>query len=594
MPDLCRIVSVARRRAAGEHGFTLIESVMTLGLFFLATLALVMSLNTGVRGVITGRQRTTANSVAKDVLEEIRAAGYGRIGHRLHPPADRDATLDDDTGNGAALDYDAVTHSYTYEATGEPLADGGNNPAVPQHHWSGTLDGTPYEVWAYVTAVSPATGEPHKRVTVEVEFGRVQYDAAAVENRVRLSSLVFADGGGAGSLGDGLTEATVEADAGVLRITGDLDGVALESIHLWYPHVRGDLSTHLVDEVSGWARSSRLRVHDTSGLLETESTGCTQSGDVIDCPVAEVSTAADDDPWTTGVDDYDTDSASESARRVDAGGVYTLDLGGSGTVESTSTVCAGLACGPLFGSPAESDGHPDQVHRGVGPSDVAFDLRLGDDDDCDDDGCVKGSLAESDGSIEARARIDQDSVSSSRLTRPSGRLEYPEIRLITLQDPTPLELVDTSVITVSAFSVDAEAPVGPTAGVPRIDGSLVEVEVVETTALDDGAVRSFTFTPGEDTLDESAAAEFTLDVAGGLTTVSVEVSVVARAGTTAFSEDPPGTTTDARAELGDGWFVITADVEIVRGAIAIADLHLELDYGQLLTCGAYGEAGTCA
>ena len=164
----------ARRRVADEGGFTILESVIALSLIFSVLVVLLGGLTTGVRGVVIGRQRGVALALANEILEDARARAYGAVGHDL----DSDPTLATDpliTGTSPNLVYTGVTPP-------EPLAgssvDAGaaggtnTNPLFPfsPHTYTQQRDGSRYTTSVYVTTITPASGDPFKRISVTVSW----------------------------------------------------------------------------------------------------------------------------------------------------------------------------------------------------------------------------------------------------------------------------------------------------------------------------------------------------------------------------------------------------------------------------------------
>src|SRR5437763_334731 len=163
-----------RRRVADEGGFTILESVIALSLIFSVLVVLLGGLTTGVRGVVIGRQRGVALALANEILEDARARAYGEVGHDF----DSDPTLATDpliTGTSPNLVYNGVTPP-------EPLAgssvDAGaaggtnTNPLFPfsPHTYTQQRDGSKYTTSVYVTTVTPASGDPFKRISVTVSW----------------------------------------------------------------------------------------------------------------------------------------------------------------------------------------------------------------------------------------------------------------------------------------------------------------------------------------------------------------------------------------------------------------------------------------
>jgi len=164
----------ARRRVADEGGFTILESVIALSLIFSVLVVLLGGLTTGVRGVVIGRQRGVALALANEILEDARARAYLEVGHDF----DSDPTLATDpliTGTSPNLVYTGVTPP-------EPLAgssvDAGaaggtnTNPLFPfsPHTYTQQRDGSRYTTSVYVTTITPASGDPFKRISVTVSW----------------------------------------------------------------------------------------------------------------------------------------------------------------------------------------------------------------------------------------------------------------------------------------------------------------------------------------------------------------------------------------------------------------------------------------
>ncbi len=178
---LARWRAARRCRAClgADRGFTLIESVIALGLLFTVVLGLLGALTSGVKGVVAGRQRTVATSIANEVMEQARARSYGEVGH-----TSSDATL--------ATDSNLVTSGTSYTYNGEVLAGTslqGTNPPFNPHVWTRTDNNSTYTVKVYVTMVTPSAGSAYKRVTVSVSWASSQYKS--VVKQVRVSSFLY-------------------------------------------------------------------------------------------------------------------------------------------------------------------------------------------------------------------------------------------------------------------------------------------------------------------------------------------------------------------------------------------------------------------
>src|ERR1044072_3011430 len=68
--------TMPEERSANEAGFTIVESLIALGLVFSVMVGLLATVNIGVRGIVTGRQRSVAVSIANEVMETGRTRHY--------------------------------------------------------------------------------------------------------------------------------------------------------------------------------------------------------------------------------------------------------------------------------------------------------------------------------------------------------------------------------------------------------------------------------------------------------------------------------------------------------------------------------------
>lgn len=582
--------SRARHGARGEGGFTVAEALVGLGLVFTATLFLMGSLTTGIRGLLTGRQRLTATSVAKEHIEDLRRACYDRIGHDLD-----DATLATDD------DLDDSSGTWVYQPTGEDLVGArtssgcSGDAAVPVHHVTGqTRDDTPYEVWTYVTSVEPSgagNGLRHKRITVVVRWDNEQYGADTIDPRIRLSTLVFEHdtipgaGGSGGGPGGGtpqhpIIQADATVDAGTTTITGTLAEVGgsstavFDPMRIEMPRSYAFLRTFLAvsEEVTGWAKSPRTTVTETWSS-PSPPPGCTQSGASITCSEVTASTKADD-VENNGVERHDSDRATASSNTMSEA-LWDATFGG-GSADSDSTVCAGHAsCGGLAPSstyyPADGNEKPRGVDIGRGDdlASVGFDLGGG----------IKGSLVGV-GDVRGETDVEQDQITSStRKTRSSAVGVYPATSLLSIANTDLLGYGTVlDVVSVSAFDMEAFAEIGPTStGADcRTRAGAVTVTVLGPNGLTDIAVDCKTAT--NETRSGSVLILNPDDQQVGAVTTEVTITSKALSETEQIED---GEYRLARAELED-WLTITAGVTITAGGIEVFEIDVILDYGDLV------------
>ena len=297
----------SRRSAVGrslrdQTGFTIVESLIALGLVFGVLVGLVATLNIGVRGIITGRQRSVAVSIANEVMETARSRSYADVGHDL----DSDPTLASD----AAIQGTVPNLSYTDLSPGpaEPLVgsvvDAGaaagstSNPLFPfsPHRWPTVRQATTYTTSVYVSRVVPPTGDPYRRITVIVTWDRSVTAASALPPTVRLSSYLF----NAIQPPDPLFVGLAEADAGTITVVNRLLTGDLADARLWLPYAHGEIDSRFVRRATGFAGTGRAVTNLRSGSLS----GCTVSngGLTAECAGVKAETGSDNDAATAPPD----------------------------------------------------------------------------------------------------------------------------------------------------------------------------------------------------------------------------------------------------------------------------------------------------
>lgn len=547
-------------RASGEDGFSLVETVMALGLVFTVMLGLLASLSTGIRGLSTGRQRTGGTAIAKEVVEQARAGAYEDIGHDLS----NTQPLDDDPA--VTVDADG---NYVYTPDGgdgpEPLV-GSATPQFPEHTWPETKDGVDYTIHVYVTDVATLIGDGYKRLTVDVEWTNPQYDEDAVANNVRVSTFVSQFG----VVSTGEASGIVDVDSGSVRITGTLEGIDLSQAQFFFPLAHADVDSDLVAETRGVAQSARSALTLNTGT----ASGCSQSGSSVSCDGVKAETAADNDggsPLPTP--NHVVGPLSGSSSTISAGTALSMGTGATTAVASKSSGQSCVAtCSPGVG---DDDGLPYALDEAESPSSMSAGFSAG---------ILSGDLVRVGSGGSATATIDQDMKSGKPFVDSLGELDVPAVDFLTL-DLAPVGY--TSVVHVDPVHVTAHAQAGPGAGPPVLTGDTVKVTVYDTGLLGLAEYRSFSFAPG-DPVNESASVTFdvTSDLLGLTNTVSVETTVTAGSESTP-SESTDGTITKGQANASN-WFIVRSHVTITELGVTVADLTFELDYGRLGTLAQVG------
>lgn len=578
-----RVRRVAGTAASDESGFTVTESVTAIFILVLVALALVSSITMAIRGVLTGRQRTSALAVAEGIMEEVRSVTYDRVGHDLG-----DATLTDPDSD---FWFDGTNYRYDPNgAAGEPLAlaredavVGGPSadPVGPLsgHHSTGTLDATEWDAWIYITHADTSGvdgGDPHKRVSVLVEFTGEQFDAEAVENRAKISSLVFESH----ATPPALVTASAEADAGIVTTSGGLEGNGFQSLTATFPHTFSELRIRQYREANGWSHSAHGQLVDDSGAAATGD--CTASGTTATCPMASPppNLAVSDDP-NSGFPQYASDARTAPDGTMGGSG-YQIDWDG-GSVAGELSACYGMtgACGPVFGAGGAADNLPYSLFTGDGPHDLDAPFTVSVTGALDV--TVNGSIYSSSGANHSEAEIDIDSAGTAAtdLTTPTAVVTAPAVDIFTVNDPLGVASALT-VAEVSAYDTRAFAPVGPTAGSADVDAQAVTVTVAGTPLT--------TVTPGSGEVTDESGSE----MVGGITAVEYQVTVTSGTEDVA-SQDPDGVGyfTEAHAVLIDALRVVvdaqivvcpSSSTDLLCDGVSpqtVADVQVELDYGDL-------------
>lgn len=86
--DIARVFKARRevlKAGSAEQGFTIIETVIAIGLFALLIAGVATSTSLGLRIVGGSSARQSATQVASQEIESLRAEGYARLGHVTAP-----------------------------------------------------------------------------------------------------------------------------------------------------------------------------------------------------------------------------------------------------------------------------------------------------------------------------------------------------------------------------------------------------------------------------------------------------------------------------------------------------------------------------
>ena len=556
-----------RVRATNEEGFSILECTIALSVVFVVLLALLGALTTGARGLVTGRQRSAALALANEVLEDARGRAYGDVGHDF----DSDPTLATDpliTGTAPNFIYTGVTPNEPLAASAvDAGATGGTvtNPLYPfsPHKFVSKREQTRYTTEVYVSIVTPASGDPYKRITTKISWSPAQYANAA--KSVTLSTFLY----NAAAPPDPKLTGVGEADAGAFKTTGTLTGISLSDEKVTLPYVNGSIDSGFVRSAKGFARSSTSQVNLLSGLLS----GCTLLGLGSSCDPALAQADADNDSGTAPPD-TDQDGPNSTA-----GGTITvapaLTVGqGSGTAQAQASARSCWSCQPGGSLPVGDDDRlPYFFGTATGPSNTSSNFLAG---------LVSGSLFSigTGCSLDcATVTVDRDDSGSNQRLSSTASVNFPAVSMMSFAAGSPGGY--SGMVKISATSATATANSGPGATGPTVTGTPVTVQLWDTAT---GGYKTVNFTPGDaaPATDPTSHASFSIL---GLYSVVMDATVHWNKAVTSQTSSG-GAITDASASLTN-WLFADLHVTISTLGTPLADLNLHIDYGRIAASAGY-------
>ncbi|MDQ1487965.1 MAG: hypothetical protein QOJ23_479 [Actinomycetota bacterium] len=556
-------------KAGDEAGFSILECTIALALVFVVLVGLLGSLTAGARGLITGRQRSAGLALANEVLEDARGRAYGDVGHDL----DSDPTLATDpliTGTAPNLSYTGVSPA-------EPLASssvdagaaGGtvNNPLYPfsPHRFTSTREKTVYTTSVYVTTVTPATGDPYKRITAKVSWTPAQYATAA--RSVTLSSFLF----NAVAPPDPKLTGTGEADGGSFKVTGSLAGISLADADVTFPYVNGSVDSGFVRSAKGVARSGTSQVDLVAGLLS----GCSILGLGSSCDGAKAEADADNDSGTAPPDTDQEGPTSASSATITAAPALTVGLG-SGSAQAQASARSCWSCQPGGSLPVGDDDRlPYFAGTATGPASASVGFLT--------PTLVGGSLLSIGTGCAVNCStvtVDRDDSGNNQRLSSTATVSFPALSLMTFLAGSPA--LYSGMVKIGALTATATANSGPGASNPGVSGSAVSVQMWDTTGVPGYKTSSFTAGGNPPAIDPTAHAVIT-PLLG--TSVTMDATLHWNKAVTSQTSSG-GAITDASASLTN-WLFVDLHVVITTAGLPVADLNLHIDYGRIAATAGY-------
>jgi type II secretory pathway pseudopilin PulG len=356
-----------RARLHDEGGFSLLETVIAIGIIFGSLLTLALSTTTGLKYFGVGRERQAANQIANQLMEQTRGLAYHKITRGMQT-----SSLSTDPNLVTSCAGDAVgTYRYLSCAGDKILSTTLNcptvatdcaTPIVPNHGTIGESSEYPldYSWRTYITNNCPVvsatctTATPYK-VTVVVTWDDVDVGAALAQ-RVVTQGLFWSPQGCVSSQTHPFAAPCQSffygqalAPGGQATVAGTVSGVDFTSGAITLTAAESTLQQEQVSQVQGvWTQTG------------TQLT--TSGGDQFGGATSSSTAAADGDPSGTAPGYAATSSgitgaASNLATAAGTNQMQFTNAAGD-TGEAISAVSAGGAnvCPPTPPAPpAESD-----------------------------------------------------------------------------------------------------------------------------------------------------------------------------------------------------------------------------------------------
>jgi type II secretory pathway pseudopilin PulG len=357
-----------RARAQDEHGFSLVETMVAIGVIFGSLLVLGYTATIGFGYESLARQRQSATGVANQVMEQSRGLAYSKIQTGM---LTSDLAGDPNVVTGCP-DDDVDVYRFLSCTPGEVAGSGEKivhssaavdptTPLVP-HVGTFTQNNIDFTTRAYVTNDCPTINitdclatDPY-RVTVLVTWtGGRTYPTKLV----RIQSLFYSPTGCRSPSTHPFAApcqpyffGTANVPGAEINVTGEIQGIPFDG---------GDLLSVGADSSVQHEQLSQAQASYTAtGVQLLESTGTSTAGSVTD-----VATAADTDPGSPTTSTYgEADLAPTAAASVQSpsgGGTVQATFGTAGgdTASARSTTSAGVVnvCPPPPAT-GETDAQP--------------------------------------------------------------------------------------------------------------------------------------------------------------------------------------------------------------------------------------------
>lgn len=327
----------------------MVEVVVAITILTVVLVAVAGSALVSLRAVTLGRQRTTANSLASQSLEQLRALPFATVAKGLDDTDLRAAPID------AAITRVGTAYTFNGETLphGNIVTAGTTLPPLVPHRSTQTTNGVAYTVATYVTQVAGSTGVV--RATVVVSWGTSSTPGAA--HSVTSSTLLAAPTGclaGSNHPYVAPCQAFLYASGGTsgghVTLNGTVGNITIDDATLTFASVVSNLQAEQITADNG-------AVTATGGALTIGGATQRTGG-------ASQTVHSDDDPASTA-SGYSagnvTSQPSGALSRSDGAGnsiVVAVGGGDSGSAAATSSADATTARCTNIAGIAENDHQP--------------------------------------------------------------------------------------------------------------------------------------------------------------------------------------------------------------------------------------------
>lgn len=510
-----------------EGGFTLVEQLIAMSIMAGVLLSLLAVVGSGAAGVMNGRQRTLGTSLGKQVIERLQGAAYSAVAMNLGSPG---LTADSRvTGTSPVLSFE-----------GEQLVGGGSDP----YKTVTTVSGTTYTVSTFVTAVTPASGLPYRRITVFVEWPATP---AGTTRTLRFSSLTYPLDYTSFPAASGSAEVT----GATASVTGSFNSDQFSDVHMDAPGSRATTSSATARTAQAAASSSTAVVSLLTGPLVAPL--CNLSGassQSADCPISSLIRTTDNDTTTNAPTSQGGTTGMYSSATVQTPGGLTLTTPG-GTNDPKSTVDACASCG--FG---DADDLPWSTATSSTSTTSSLAFTNG-------PGGLAGSLWQMGSGWIASSAVDHDSTSGGTVSA-TAQLNAPAVKIFSLTGAGAFD----AAVRVGAFMTSATANVNPTTPTPTVTAQTTTVDVWDDTV---GGYRSLSIVPGTAT---DVTATGTVTVGGDVVTLTSRIQSQPKA-------TSPSTASTGTAAAAQQPSILTLTVQATTTGPHAGTQTVVFDYGQV-------------